>query len=354
MNKGAVAFVSLLLIVLVIWFLSTRGAPHQTVPVTTTNIPKTTAPNTSTTSNTPKTTNTLVNTTNTIVTPYVPVPCNNFILNNSVNNSTAIGQCGWNGGVLGVWVAAGKSGNAKVTIEGTNNKIYVEQNFTYGCVGFLRNFTAPPQEYTIIMVTGKSTGTCGTPFVKLNTTTVPPLPTYGYIYNGNFSNGNYSGWTLTNPGFGKAPLNISYANKNTCYIGNPWKNYVGAYFATTFNCGISNSPGNLTSNPFIVEKPFLNFRIISPYDNGIYVEILYNGTPYVVARYNTFNTTLGSNASSTFRNASIPLITLIGKKVQIKVVANTLHRENYIAVGDFSLANKPNSQEGILVNMTVR
>ena len=89
MNNGIIAFVSLLLIVVLIWFLSTRGAPHQTVP---TNTIKTTTTNTPIKSNTPVTTNTVTNTTNTIVVPYVPGSCGNFILNNSVDNSTMKGS----------------------------------------------------------------------------------------------------------------------------------------------------------------------------------------------------------------------------------------------------------------------
>jgi hypothetical protein len=97
----------------------------------------------------------------------------------------------------------------------------------------------------------------------------------------------------------------------------------------------------------------LNFRIISPLNNQLYIEILENNTPKIIAQYNTFNISSGGNAPSTFQNASIPLTMFIGKIIRVRVVSQALYPHTYIAVGDFSLAHYPISTPGILANMTI-
>ena len=294
-------------------------------------------------------------------------PCSSFELVGQQFSSTYTARCLSNGGMLGLWVAAGNSGNEHVVIKGAGGKVYVNQTSNYNCTTFYQNFTAPAQLYTINLTTGKGGGSCGNAAVIINTTTTPPLTIYNYIYNGNFGNGAYTGWNETGAGFGTAPLNITIANNvsRPCYQGYLWSNYNGTYFATTYNCGSSVAQGNLTSSPFTVnpQKPFLNFKIISPYDNALYIELLHikyslkngkevltNSTPVVIAHINTYNLSVAINSTSTFANVSIPLTQYINQALQIRIVADS--PTNYIAAGDFMLANRPMQERGIIVNIT--
>lgn len=287
-------------------------------------------------------------------------PCENFNLSLSGFNSLVRGSCIYSGGTLGLWVASGNTGREAVTIKGAaDNRTYVNQSSVYGCMTFYQNFTAPAQAYKITLRSGPGGGSCGVTraSMKLNRTTTPPQEVYSVFYNGDFGSGQYNGWTLTTPGFGSAPLNITHANSNTvnCYLNQTWRNYNGTFFATTYNCGLSITAGNLTSSRFYVNasKPFLNFRIISPENRGLYVEVLQNNTPRIIAHYNTFNMSIGYSAVSTFSNASIPLATLANKVVQVRVVASVVGKQtSFIAVGDFALSNRSVQQQGILTNMT--
>lgn len=178
------------------------------------------------------------------------------------------------------------------------------------------------------------------------------------IKNGNFSTGTYSGWTLQGYGFSSAPLNLTYANQNHGYYSKPWSGYVGNYVAATYRGGLSLETGNLTSDPFLVVEPFLNFKLISPPNNNLFIEILQDSKPIIITHFNTyiaFNNT--SNATSTFVNASIPLGMVMCQNVSIRIVANvggtvTTHTD-YIAAGDFYLSRIPVQASGIVINQTI-
>lgn len=293
-------------------------------------------------------------------------PCRNFQLVVQNFNTTYTARCISDGSTLGVWLGAGDGGTEHVTIVGADNKTYINATTRYNCTTFFKNFTGPAQIYNITLMTGIGGGSCGNPNIVINTTTTLPKVIYEYIYNGDFANGQYTGWNATNSSFGAAPLNISYADSNLCYQGQPWSNYNGSFFATTYNCGTTTTPGNLTSIPFIAnpQRPFLNFRIISPDDNNIYVELLtqnfktvngqqvyVNTTPVVIAHFNTYNLSVSLNSSSRFENVTIPLTRYINQVMQIRVVSAETSGK-YVAVGDFVLSNKPNQQVGIAANIT--
>ena len=177
------------------------------------------------------------------------------------------------------------------------------------------------------------------------------------VYNGDFSMGNYSGWNQTNGGFGSAPTNLSYANAHQGYYNHTWVGYLGNFFASTFHGGIGVQPGNLTSQQFKITEPFLNFKIISPAQADLYVQVLRNNVPIIVTHYNTY---IASNPypSSQFMNASMPLSSFLCQNVTIRVVAGVVggfaSSRQYIAVGDFQLSKSPYPNANlIIVNQTI-
>ena len=303
-----------------------------------------------------KATTTVQNVTTTIIQPQL-YQCSGTYINTTMANTSIQARCQMTSNSLGLWVAAGNSSYVKLRIVGANNKTYVNQTITYDCITFFKNFTGPKQIYNISFTTGPAGGTCGQSIVKFNRTTVPPSQVYDFVYNGNFSNDEYTGWNVTGAGFGNAPLNLTYANNAIvrCYVGSPWNNIPGPYVASTYSCGLQASPGNITSSPFTVSKPFLNFKIVSKPHANLYVELLAGNSPAIVAVYNTYNLSLsgGNRSASTFRNASIPLTSIAGKIARIRVVAGTATKQNFIVVGGFHLSTTPNQQPGILTNLTI-
>lgn len=182
------------------------------------------------------------------------------------------------------------------------------------------------------------------------------------IPNGDFSLDTFDGWNSSAskgsaPGFGDAPFNLTYANDHGGYYDSPWSGYGGGFFATTYHNGLLLQPGNLTSMPFKVDELYLNFRIISPQSDKLYVEVLENGKTMVIAHYNTFAAYGIVSPLTTFVNASIPLVTMLCKNVSIRVYSGVVGTEsnqyNYIAVGDFYKASIPVTTPGIVTNMTI-
>ncbi len=363
MHKGLIAFVIVFAILLVVAYayhgfgLLSGGKPGNSQYVTTSLQQSTTTGTTTTTmpSN---------------YSQYV-TPCNGFSLVGQQYNTTYTARCSSGGGTLGVWVSAGDSGTEHLKITGADGKTYVDQTSTYNCTAFLQNFTGPAQTYNITYTTGAGNGTCGNSNIAINGTTVPPiLQVYGTILNANFSTGTYTGWNVTGAGFGPAPLNISFSESKPflCYQGQHWANYNGQFFATTYACGINFAPGNLTSSLFKVnpKQPFLNFRIISPEDNFIYVQVLranfriengqqtyINSTPVLLAHFNTYNISANPNATSTFGNVTIPLTPYINQILKVRVVSSTTSQSSdYIAVGDFEMSDSPHQDPWVATNIT--
>ncbi len=202
-----------------------------------------------------------------------------------------------------------------------------------------------------------------------NTTTIPPSPincvspnASAVINNGNFATGTYGGWNITGQGFlnssGSAvPTNILAANANWAYYVGPWIGYSGTYFASTYHGGISLTPGNLTSVPFKVVEPYLNFRIISPQSSLLYVELLQNGKPYLVAHYDTLTTTGNNSQQSIFVNETLPLLNLLCKNVSVRVssgiVGSISTVRDYIAVGDFVQSKSDLTTPGTVINASI-
>lgn len=283
--------------------------------------------------------------------------CNNFSILSALFNKTYTGTCMWGGGALGIWLANGNSNYTNFTIIGANNVTYLNQSINYGCIALFSNFSMPAQTYKITMHRGFAGGSCNNKYsiINLNTTLVPPKnAVYKNIYGGKFASGTYIGWNLTGKGFDSRPINASYADTHNCTAGGPWTGYNGTYFASTYNCGSSNAAGNLTSSPFYASEHFIDFQTISPENNLIYVEILENGIPEIIAHYNTFNeSAFGASGSYTFRNVTIPIGTLIGKNLTLRVVADTSTSGEFVAVGDFRLSGQPLQSYGVVSNISI-
>jgi hypothetical protein len=340
-SRNGIAYIALVIVLIAIWFLvgvlhvfNRTTPPTNSITVTTTTVPKTTAP-----------TSTVVSSVTTTISANYTPSCSGFEISNLSFSANVTKECMWPGGELGLWSATGNAGRNHILVKGTNGTVYFNGSTFYNCTTFIQDVNLPPQKLYVNLVTGSSeSGSCGASIVLFNTSLKAPLIVYHNVYNGAFSTGEYTGWNASMPGFGTGPLNMSLANKRQCFLSSPWNlsSYVGYFVATTFNCGLTDSPGNLTSDYFNASEPFLNFKIISADNSGLYVEVLYNNTQYITANYDTFNNTAyGVNATTTFRNASIPLVYFIGKPVRVRIVADTLRRQTYIAVGDFGISNTP-------------
>ncbi|MCL4375547.1 hypothetical protein M1394_01995 [Candidatus Marsarchaeota archaeon] len=208
-----------------------------------------------------------------------------------------------------------------------------------------------PSNKTITTNTTNNTNSSGLSGECISSTETVPVP------NGNFSLGTYQSWTTTGLGFGSEPFNIISANNEGAYYGAPWSGYNGTFIATTYSGGISFQAGNLTSDYFLVTEPYLNFKIISPQNNQLYLELLTDNKTFIKIYYNTYQAANNTEAATHFVNASIPLISLLCKYVRVRVVANVLGtvttRDQYLAVTDFQLSRAPHAESGIIVNQTI-
>lgn len=304
----------------------------------------------------PKVTTTVPNGTiipNATTTTTIPpaYSCMDYALYANSSNTIYKGRCILSSNSIGIWVASGNASSLNINMVGNDGKTYINATTTYSCTTFFKNFTAPQQVYNITLTSGPGGGSCGPALIKFNSTVVPPKSTYDFVLNGNFTTGDFTGWSVSGSGF--RIINVSHANAIRCYQGIPWNNAPGQFFASTYTCGTQSSPGNLTSTPFIVDKPFLDFRIISPQNAKLYIEILYNNATAIKSQYNTYNVSTNPNAFSSFRNGTIPMTTLAGKVVRIRVVAGiTSNAQSYISIGGFYMSTQP-TQSGNISNLTI-
>ena len=299
------------------------------------------------------------NSTGGYVTVLPELPCGNFFtagINYSSNRSRS---CEWTGGTLGLWAAAGNSSYLNISIR-QNYSTYAAINVSASCESLYNYYNLSAGNYTVFVNEGPQRsnmsaigGNCNASFVQMSSDLFYNGVSYN-ILNGNFSTGTYAGWKSTGTAFGDAPMNLSWANANGCYPEiNQWNGYESNYFASTYSCNKTriSGIGNLTSDPFIVEKPFLNFQVISDGPRTS-IEIIYNNKSAVTADFATHNVSSTGSGAFKVRNATLPLANVFGKSVRIKVNANESNESEFIVVGDFQLSDTPNVQQGILSNIT--
>ncbi len=379
MNKGLISFLIIFVLLLIVTYIYTGFNFSNVVPIVTHKpVATTTVPKSSVSSTSP-----ILSLIEMLllfaqfahagpITPPMPVttllpPCNGTSIVPGIQTSFSSGSfssalsCSWHGGNLALWAGSGSLKYMQITVVGAHNQTYMYENITNPCVELEAVKNLPMQNYTIYARFGPANtsysgnSSCSYSYAILNTTLEPKSSAvYSDVFNGDFSTGTYSGWNVTGNAFGTAPLDINYADENNCYPGGiPWMGYSGTYFATTYSCTLSTrSSGNITSSYFLVNKPFLNFQIIGCDTPYIYVEVLYKNSPAIIAHFNTYKISTSGPATFTFRNASLPLATLYGKPVRIRVVVNEIAEDQYVAIGNFHLSVTPTISTA-LTNVTI-
>ncbi len=162
------------------------------------------------------------------------------------------------------------------------------------------------------------------------------VPPSSGIKNGDFEAG-YMGWNTTGNAFGSEPTNAAFINAQTLYRNVPYSGYSGAYFASSYFPQMDKrAMGNLTSEPFFINKNYLEFLIVADYSGQVYVDLIVNGT--VVSHINP------DNSYPPFERITWNVSEYRGQSGIINVVdASNLAS---IDVDDFMLVDKLSMQPG--------
>lgn len=276
-------------------------------------------------------------------------------------NSVIRQSCTWGGGPIALWAASGMAGHTNAWVIGQDGHVYINETFTNPCIAFENVYNLPAQEYSVIVGSGLRNATqgrsaCGYMGIEMGSLPDSANATFDRVVNGNFLTGTYYGWTATGPAFGVIPLNLTKANGEGCYpMAAQWRGYNGTYFASTYACGLaSNKTGNLTSAAFTADSGFLNFQVLGSGGIFSYIEVLYDNQSYIKDYISTSNMSNTRTGSFTFTNATIPLLTVRGKSVRIKIVVNEQAPQDFLVVGDFRMGATPvPMKSGVLVNVTL-
>ncbi len=91
-----------------------------------------------------------------------------------------------------------------------------------------------------------------------------------------FESGNYAGWTKKGNAFGGAPAQGTWGGQNTV------SGYQGQYLVNTFQEG-DGPMGTLTSDPFTIERPYLNFLLGGGAVSGLHADLYIGETRIATA-----------------------------------------------------------------------
>lgn len=153
--------------------------------------------------------------------------------------------------------------------------------------------------------------------------------------NGNFETGDYSYWTVEELGFGSAPSDLIAANAERMYVGQPYTNFEGRYAASSFlPRRDAGARGTLTSDPFTISKPYLEFLVTGVENAQIYVELWVEGRAVKHRE--------PDNPTTSFERISWDVRQWTGKTGYIKVVDGSATRPHgFIEADDFYLIDSP-------------
>jgi len=156
------------------------------------------------------------------------------------------------------------------------------------------------------------------------------------IKNGDFEEG-YLGWNVSGIAFGSAPSDAAKANAEGLYQKEPYAAYSGAYFASSYLPNMDKGAmGNITSEPFFINKGYLEFLVIGQLSYQIYVDLVVNNT--VVSHLEP------DNPFSPFKRITWNVSAYKGKNGIIRVVDAS--NRNLIEVDDFRLVDTPSPKPG--------
>ncbi|MDF1816045.1 MAG: PSD1 and planctomycete cytochrome C domain-containing protein, partial [Verrucomicrobiales bacterium] len=148
-------------------------------------------------------------------------------------------------------------------------------------------------------------------------------PWSGIVFD-DFESGTYSKWKVSGTAFGKAPATGNFASQKI--TGDFGKGLANSYF------GSDKHRGSLTSQPFTIEKPFLNFYIAGGKSKELSFEIHIDRKMYLSSR--------GKN-SDVLEASSWNLSTLIGKTATLKIKDDARGSWGHINVDQIVFSDHP-------------
>jgi hypothetical protein len=183
--------------------------------------------------------------------------------------------------------------------------------------------TATPQQQT------PTPAPTATPAPTVTGTGKVPIP------NGDFESGTYEHWTVSGEGFGTAPSDMPQVNAQGMYIDTPYTEYQGSFAASSYLAQRDpGATGTLTSDAFLISRPYLEFLVTGMQNAQIYVELWVDGSP--VKRLEP------DNPNTRFARVSWNVTQWVGRMGSIKVFDGSISRpRGYIEVDDFYLTNTP-------------
>jgi len=160
-------------------------------------------------------------------------------------------------------------------------------------------------------------------------------PAKSYIPNGDFETGTYEHWTVEDLGFGAVPSDIVAANAAQLYLDTPYRFFHGRFAASSYlPVRDAGSRGSLTSETFLISRPYLEFLVTGMNNAQIYVELWVDGA--AVKRL------VPDNPTNSFERITWNVRPWMGKTGYLKVVdASSTRPRGFIEVDDFYLADIP-------------